>query len=198
MNAWDRFEQLRLPIGLVLLVILGFVLFPRGDADAPAPTPSQVVALPGYGEARPAATPTPTPAPATPIPTVAPRTTPTPVPTPSPPDAPDIAFGGAEVLACRSISGSECNNEVRNLPPNAESFVALVRFSNAQAGDVINAVVDGPSGEISGGGYTLQGGGDGYFYSTFQAGALAAGEYTVTATRNGDPIATTSFTRRGR
>ncbi|MGH2429515.1 MAG: hypothetical protein ACRDGV_11645 [Candidatus Limnocylindria bacterium] len=202
MTIRTRFERLRLPIGLVLLVVLGFVLFPRddGEGSTPAPTASQVIVLPVGGEARPAKTPTPAPTPAfTPIPTVAARASPTPVPTPSAPPVSedDAPFGGAEVLACRSISGSSCDREINNLPPNADSFVALVRFTDARAGDVMNAILDGPSGEISGGGYTLQGGGDGYYYSTFQAGGLPAGEYTVTATRNGTQIATTSFTKRG-
>ena len=43
----------------------------------------------------------------------------------------------------------------------------------------------------------VQGGGDGYYYSEFQAGGLPAGEYTLTATRNGEPVAVTSFTKAG-
>ena len=55
----------------------------------------------------------------------------------------------------------------------------------------------GPAGTIPGGAYTLQGGGDGYYYSTFSAGGLPAGDYTLVATRNGDQIANTVFTRGG-
>jgi len=57
-------------------------------------------------------------------------------------------------------------------------------------------VLSGPV-TISGGPYTLAGGGSGYYYSTFQARGLPEGEYTLTATRNGTAVATTTFTRGG-
>lgn len=44
---------------------------------------------------------------------------------------------------------------------------------------------------------SLQGGGDGYDDSQVQAGGLPAGEYTLTATRNGEPVAVTTFTKAG-
>ena len=195
------FEQLRIPIALVLIVIALFIFLPRDDDSEPAaafatPAPTIVVGEPG-GEVVPSDTPPPA-ATATPIPTIAPAPTATPTATPtSAPTPQPVAQDGfsAEVLACQSISGSTCNGQLGTLPPNAGSFTALVRFTDANAGDAINAVLDGPAGTISGGAYTLQGSGDGYFYSTFSAGNLPAGEYTLTATRNGDPIATTSFAR---
>jgi hypothetical protein len=190
-------EQLRLPAAIVLLVIAGFVFFPRGEQEEAGPTAeptsSIVIGEPG-GEV--VVTPTPAPSP-TPIPTVAPVDTPTPQPTASPTPAPQPDGFTAEILACRSISGSQCNDQLGNLPPNAGSFTALVRFTDVNAGDTMNAILDGPSGTIPGAPYTLQGSGDGYYYSTFTAGGLPAGDYTLTATRNGEPVAVTTFTKAG-
>ena len=189
------FEQLRIPIALILVLIAVFFFLPRGaDSDPTAaqatPTQSIVVGEPGGGVLS-SETPEPT---ATPIPTVVPEPTATPAPTPTP--QPQTADGfGAQVFACQSISGSSCNGQLGTLPPGAGSFTALVTFTDANAGDTINAVLDGPAGTIPGGAYTLQGGGDGYYYSTFSAGGLPAGSYTLVATRNGNQIANTVFTR---
>ena len=57
----------------------------------------------------------------------------------------------------------------------------------------MNAVLSGPVGTLPGGQYTLGGGGDGYYYSTFVVGDLPAGDYVVTATRNGVEVAATGF-----
>lgn len=132
--------------------------------------------------------------PATPVPTVSAAATPSPTGAPTPPPVAADGFF-AEVLACQSISGSSCNGQLGTLPAGAGSFTALVRFSDASAGDTLNAVLDGPAGTIAGGPYTLQGGGDGYYYTTFTAGNLPPGSYTITATRNGAAVATTSFER---
>ena len=189
------FEQLRIPIALILVLIAVFIFLPRGaDSDPTAaqatPTQSIVVGEPGGGVLS-SDTPEPT---AAPIPTVVPEPTATPAPTPTP--QPQTADGfGAQVFACQSISGSSCNGQLGTLPPGAGSFTALVTFTDANAGDTINAVLDGPAGTIPGGAYTLQGGGDGYYYSTFSAGGLPAGSYTLVATRNGNQIANTVFTR---
>jgi hypothetical protein len=102
-----------------------------------------------------------------------------------------------EVLACRSISGSSCNGQLGRLPADAGSFTALVRFTDSNSGDQISTTLDGPSGRIDGFPATLQGGGEGYYYSEFQAGGLPAGEYTLTATRNGQVVAETSFRKSG-
>jgi hypothetical protein len=191
------FARLRWPIAAILVVVAAIALWPRGTEPAQSgtsPAASVVVGELG-GEvlgARPSASPS---AAATPIPTVSPASSPTPVPTPTPATAAD-GFR-AEVLACRSISGDSCNGQLGTLPANAGTFTALVRFTDANAGDEMNATLDGPSGTVGGFPYTLQGGGDGYYYSQFQAGSLAAGEYTLTATRNGEVVATTSFTKAG-
>lgn len=192
------FEQLRLPLAALLVLIAVFVLLPRGSGSEGSATPPPSVVLGELdGEVLP---PTETPAPstaATPIPTLTPLASPTPAPTAATtPVPPDEGFT-AEVLACRSISGSACNDQLGTLRRNAATFIALVRFTDATAGDRIGTILDGPSGTIEGFPYTLQGGGDGYYYSEFQARALPEGEYTLTATRNGEVVATTSFRKAG-
>ena len=186
-------SRYRWPLAAALVVLAVVLLWPRSTGDAlltPSPRPSIVVGDVG-GDV---VSPSPTVA-VTPIPTVSPNATPTAAPTSTPGNA-DDGFA-AEVLACRSISGDRCNEQLGTLRPNAGSFTALVRFSEANAGDVINALLDGPSGRIDGFPYTLQGGGEGYYYSEFQAGGLPAGDYTLTATRNGEVVATTSFRKVG-
>ena len=187
------FEQIRIPIALILVLIAVFIFLPRGDdSDSTVaqatPTQSIVVGEPG-GEVISSGTPVPEPS-ATPIPTVVPE----PASTPQPQTADGF---GAQVFACQSISGSSCNGQLGTLPAGAGSFTALVTFTDANAGDTLNAVLNGPAGTIPGGAYTLQGGGDGYYYSTFSAGGLPAGDYTLVAIRNGDQIANTVFTRGG-
>ena len=183
----------RWPAAAVLLLIALVIFFPRsGDATLTAASPVPSISVGEIGGA--VATPSPSIA-GTPIPTLRPAVTPTAAPTPSPETASN-GFG-AEVLACRSISGDSCNDQLGTLPANAGSFTALVRFSDANAGDEMNATLEGPSGTIGGFPYTLQGGGDGYYYSEFQAGGLPAGDYTLTATRNGEVVATTTFDKGG-
>jgi hypothetical protein len=201
-------EQLRVPLGILVVLVAAFVLLPRGDDDAEAdasPSPAVIAGEPGGEVITPEPEPADTPAP-TPVPTVEPADTPEPTPEPTPDPTPEPAQPSpppaqdgftAEVLACRSISGSTCNGQLGTLPANASTFTALVRFTSANAGDTMNAVLDGPSGRIDGFPYTLQGGGQGYYYSQFQAGGLPAGTYTLTATRNGQPVATTSFAKAG-
>ena len=186
-------SRYRWPLAAALLVLAVVLLWPRSAGDAvltPSPLPSIVVGDIG-GDV---VSPSPTVA-ATPMPTVSPNATPTAPPTATPAAAAD-GFT-AEVLACRSISGDRCNEQLGTLRPNAGSFTALVRFTEANGGDVINALLDGPSGRIDGFPYSLQAGGDGYYYSEFQAGGLPAGDYTLTATRNGEVVATTSFRKVG-
>ena len=188
------FERIRIPAAIVLLAIAAFVFWPRGDAGTAQPSASPassiVIGEPG-GAVLATATPETTP---TPIPTVAPISTPTATPLPTP----ATAGFGAEVLACRSISGSDCNGQLGTLPASAGSFTALVRFTDAAGGDTLNAVLAGPGGTIDGFPYTLQGGGDGHYYTTFTVGSLPGGDYTLTATRNGEAVATTSFRIAGR
>jgi hypothetical protein len=195
----ETLETLRLPAAILLLVIAAFVLFPRGDGGSseatptPVPAASVVAGQPGGEVVTPAPSPTPVPTVA-PTPTPEPTEEPTPEPTPEPSQPPPQPDGfTAEVLACRSISGSTCNDQLGTLPASASSFTALVRFTDADAGDTMNVVLDGPSGRIDGFPYSLQGGGDGYYYSQFQSGGLPGGRYTLTALRTGEPVATTSF-----
>lgn len=189
-----NFEQLRVPLAIVLVLAAALIFWPRGTdgepaADTQSPSPSILVGEPGGAVLQSSAPATPVP-----IPTAAATPAVTPTPTPAAPDQPGFS---AEVLACQSISGDACNGQLGTLPPGAGSFTALVRFTDASAGDTFNAVLIGPSGTIPGGPYTLQGGGDGYYYSTFTAGNLPPGDYTLTAVRNGQEVATTTFTRGG-
>lgn len=193
----ESFDRLRLPLGLglVLMLLVGYVFLQRTQAEstAPSPTASVVVGAAGGGVVTPPpastapATPSlaPTPVP-TAVPTAAPTAAPTPAPTPPP------AFT-AEVMACRRIDGAECIDELDRLRDDDETFVALMLFDDADAGDVLNAILDGPSGPIDGGQYTLQGSGRGYYYTTFVVSGLPGGEYTLTALRNGAPVARTEL-----
>jgi hypothetical protein len=192
-------EWIRWPVAIGLLLIAAFVLFPRGDDDASAdatPTPSVILGEVGGGLITPSPEPSEVPE-ATPMPTLSPAPTPDPTPEVTATPAPQVDGFTAEVLACRSISGSTCNGQLGTLPAGAASFTALVRFTDANAGDAMNAILDGPSGTIAGFPYSLQGGGDGHYYSQFQASGLPAGDYTLTATRNGEPVAVTTFSKAG-
>jgi hypothetical protein len=191
------FEQLRVPVALVLILIAAFVLWPRGGAEqasaGPTPLPSVIVGEPGG-----AVFPSPTPSlPPTPIPTATPAATPAPTPSPTAPAPPPAGNFTAQVLVCRSISGSTCNDQVNNLPPNVDVFTTLVLFTDAIAGDTLNTVVAGPAGTQAGSPYALQGSGDGYFWAQFSSTALPSGDYVVTATRNGVEVATTAFRKVG-
>lgn len=186
----ETFERLRLPIALglgALLLLSGYLLLRRADADSVAvePAASVVVGEPGGGVIgpSPSATPSPTVVPsATPAPT--PRPTATASPTPLP--APDRFT--ADVMACRSIDGSECEGQLRELDAGDDQFVALVLFESAVSGDVINVVLSGPGGSVEGGAYALTGSGRGYYYSTIPVAGLPGGDYTLTALRNGDAV----------
>ena len=191
------FEQLRIPAALVLIIAAVFIFLPRGGDPGSAAATVPAVTGSGPTAGQPGGQVIETP-PATPMPTLTPAGTPertaTPRPTPTPEARGDFE---AEVLACRSISGSSCNGRLGTLPGGASSFTALVRFTGAVSGDAINVLLDGPSGSVAGSPYTLQGGGEGYYYNVFTVSGMPNGEYTVTATRNGNEVATTSFRRGG-
>lgn len=191
------FEQLRIPAALILIIAAIFIFLPRGDDDPTATAGDPAGATATAGQPGGAVTVTP---PSTPLATATvaprPRSTATPRPTP----APTPVAGGnfqAEVLACRMIAGSNCIGQVGTLPARAGTLTALVRFTDAIAGDSIAVTMSGPGGTIAGVPYTLQGGGDGYYYSTFPIGGLPNGQYTLIAARNGTEVAETSF-QRGR
>jgi hypothetical protein len=195
-------EQLRIPAALILIIVAVFIFLPGGDKD-PDPNPTAAGPVAGStataGEPGGAVTETQPP---TPIPTATVAPTPKPTRTPRPtPEATEAAVAGgdfrAEVLACRSIAGASCNGEVAQLPAGAGSLTALVRFTDASAGDAIAVTMSGPGGTIAGGPYTLQGGGDGYYYSTFSLAGMPNGRYSLVATRNGSEVARTSFERGG-
>ncbi len=192
------FEQLRIPAALILIIAAVFIFLPR-DGDDPTRTagdPTDSTATAGQPGGAVTATPPPTPiATATHAPVLGP--TATPEPTPEPTAATAAGNFRAEVLACRVVAGSNCIGRLGTLPARAGSLTALVRFTDAIAGDAIAVTMSGPGGTIAGGPFTLQGGGDGYYYSTFPVGGLPNGEYTLIATRNGNEVASTSF-RRGR
>jgi hypothetical protein len=189
MLSRSQFEALRLPVALVLLVVAGYVLLPRFGADSALTVPTasaspSIVVGDISGVVVPDATATPTPAPtAPPTPTAAPTATPRPA-----------AEAGAELLACRRISGSRCEREIDGLDRNGR-FTALVLFDDARAGDTVEVVLRGPSGPVTGGPYTLDGGGEGYYYATFSAGGLPDGEYTLVALWNGVEVDTLTLER---
>jgi hypothetical protein len=186
------FEQLRIPAALILIITVVFILLPRSGDEQPTATTATpaVLATPTVGQPGGAVI-------ATVAPTPRPTLTQAPTPAPTPTATPVADTFQAEVLACRLVLGSSCVGRLGILPGRASSFTALVRFSDANAGDAISVAMAGPGGTIDGGPYTLQGGGDGYYYSTFTIGGLPDGEYTLIATRNGTEVAQTSF-QRGR
>jgi hypothetical protein len=186
------FEQLRIPAALILIITVVFILLPRSADDEPTATTATPAGLASPTAGQPGGAVIATVAP-TPRPTL--TLAPTPAPTPT--GRPVADNFQAEVLACRLVLGSSCVGRLGVLPARASSFTALVRFSDANAGDAIRVAMAGPGGTIDGGPYTLQGGGDGYYYSTFTIGGLPNGEYTLIATRNGTEVAQTSF-QRGR
>lgn len=195
----ETFERLRIPIviGIALMLLAGYLFLRRADADSGATAPSAtiVVGVPGGGVVPPSASATPT---TTPSPSPTAIITPSPAPSPTVvPTAPPGEEFVANVLACRSISGAECIDELRRLRPNDETFVALVLFDNAVAGDVMNAILDGPSGPVEGGAYALLESGRGWYYSTFAVSGLPNGEYTLTGLRNGEEVARTDLRKTG-
>ncbi len=142
------------------------------------------------GEVLAASTPVPTPT-ATPVATADRTQAPTPVPTPEPPDT-----FSADVQACRDNDGERCRGEFERFPRRAESFTAVVRFEDARAGDTISVTLTGQGVQINGGPFTLEGGGDGYYYSRITYGDIPEGEYVLSALRNGAEVASTTLRQR--
>lgn len=188
------FEQLRIPAALILIIAAVFIFLPRGGDDPTTTAGDGAASTATAGQPGGAVTITPPPTPIATA-TVAPVLGPTATPEPTEADA--RGNFRAEVLACRVIAGDNCIGRLGTLPARAGSLTALVRFTDANAGDAIAVTMSGPGGTLAGGPFTLQGGGDGFYYSTFPVGGLPNGEYTLIATRNGNEVASTSF-RRGR
>lgn len=192
----ETFDRLKLPIalGVALMLVAGYVFIRRAEAEssASAPRPSIVVGVPGGGVVTPMPIPTPQ---ASPSPTATPVATVPPTPTAAPTAVP--ADFVAQVMACRAIDDNRCLEEVDQLRPADEDFVALLLFENARVGDVMNAVLEGPSGTLDGGPYTLPGNGSGWYYSTFAVADLPPGEYTLTGLRNGQPVARIQLSKTG-
>jgi hypothetical protein len=191
----STFEQIRVPLAVLLLAIAFILFWPRATSEQPQlalaePSSSIVV-----GEAGGIVLAAPTPTPAPPTPTAEPTPEPTPTPAPPTPEPPDTFT--ASVLACRDISGSRCHGELDSLPRRSNEFTALVTFEDARAGDTINVAFTGEGVRIDGGPFTLSGGGDGYYYSRITFGDLPRGEFTLTATRNGEPVASLILRRGG-
>lgn len=193
------FEQLRLPAALILVIVAAFVFMPRdGGPASTAATADGAASAPAAGQPGGAVTSSGTPPAATPVPTLTPAEEAAASRSPDATPEPEADDGfTAEVLACRSISGSDCNGQLGTLQAGAATFTALVRFTDATAGDVISVTVSGEGGTIAGGPYTLGGSGDGYYYANVNVGGLPGGDYDLIATRNGEEVATTTFRRGG-
>ena len=170
------------PVPTAVVGEVGGAVRSSGPITGPAPEGPSSGGSPSEGES-PTSEPTPEP-------TAEPTPVPTPVPTPPPAQADGFT---AVVRACESISASTCNGEYGTMPAGRATFTALVTFTDANQGDRISVTLVGPGGTIAGAPYTLQGSGDGYYYSTFQAGNLPAGTYTLSASRNGAEVAVTTF-----
>ena len=97
------------------------------------------------------------------------------------------------MLACRDIDGSRCRGRFERFPRRGDSFTALVLFEDARAGDTISVTLSGPGVQIDGGPFTLQGGGDGYYYSEITYGDLPDGEFILAALRNGVEVASVTL-----
>ena len=134
--------------------------------DNAPPTPSAsasgIVVGEPEGEAFPVETPSPAPTGTLP-------------PTPSPAIAPAADGFNALVAACALVADGTCQGQLNSLD-GATRFVALVSFSAANRGDIIEAVLEGPSGPLRTGPYALQGSGAGYYYAEFSLPSLAPGK----------------------
>lgn len=185
---------------MVVVAALALARMDRGAGNAEA-SPSLVVGVPG-GEiitSSPTDGPSFTPAPSftpRPTPTAEPSSAaPTPSPTPVPPPQPEFF---ATIVACEANSGPDCIGEMDRIGSNDESFVALMTFDGGVAGDVLNAFLTGNGQTIEAGSYTLPAGGRGYYYATLFVGDLPRGEYTLSAIRNGEVVASRELRRGGR
>lgn len=174
----------------IVLVGLGYVASRLLGGSSEPDTPSGFIGAGGAvietATATTASSATPTHEPLT-TPTPVPLPSPTPAPTEAPPPDPFAGGFSAEVFACRSISGDRCRDQL-DAVKSGGSFTALMRFENISPGDQVAITLTGPA-TYGGAPYTMQGGGDGYYYSEFALGGAPGGEYALVATRNGAQVA---------
>jgi hypothetical protein len=195
---------------LVGLLVAGLIvgslvnLLTRGPRAEVDPSPSQVVIGQAQGVALPV---TPGAVPATPAPpsateptastgtslTTSSEPTPSATPSPTPSDveaSKDDGFS-ADVVVCSSVSGSTCHGQTTTISSGAATLWLMVVFRDAARGDHIGMGLSGPGGSRDGGSYAVNGG-DGRAWAEV-SGHLEPGQYTVTATRNGDAVAQSSL-----
>jgi hypothetical protein len=120
----------------------------------------------------------------------------TPIPPRSPPTPAPEAFL-ASVHVCSSVDDDGCVDEMRRVR-REEVVVLVIVVENAAIGDTVGFEVSGPAGTTNAGSVTFGFAGDGFAYVEYAIGDLANGQYIVTATRNGAPVASTDFVKRGR
>ena len=89
-----------------------------------------------------------------------------------------------------------CNDQLGTLPADAGAFTALVRFTDASAGDQLNAIAHRTGGHDRRLPVHAAGRRERLLLHQLQTSNLPAGDYTLTATRNGDEVATTTFRAR--
>ena len=168
----------------------------RGLTGGLPSTPSATPSSTASATARPtstAATPSP---PATPSPTTPTPATPTPRPTTPRPTTPPPETFTASVEICREVVNGECLGRVTSVRPGDEWVVLFARLDGASEGDVIGFDISGAE-TFHAGSVTLPGGGSGIAYVELYTRDLSRGDYTVTLTRNGEPVASTRFEKRG-
>jgi hypothetical protein len=175
-------------LGLGILALLGGAIlggvFDGGVADA-SPTPTASVSTP---------TPEPSLAPSASASSAPSISAPSVAPTPTPVPAPDGFIARAE--ACdEQPTDSTCDSSGAT---NDGHVWILVSFRHGQATDVIGVSIRDESGSVvDQGSFPLNFCGastDCAGYTYFEFSNLADGDYDVVATRNGDEVATTTFT----
>ena len=202
---------------LAVLAVLFFVVFGGDDTRSPGeqsaggggPVASTPLGTASGDPEGATSSPTESEAPSrAPVPLTQPTSSPTPRPTasstpeqtlppPPTPVPPPTGEFSASVHVCRALNEGECDGEIRRVNRGQRSVVLLVLLANASAGDVIGLQVSGPDGSFDAGSVVLQGGGDGYAFIELGTDGLASGDYVVVATRNGSPVASTDFVKRG-
>ncbi|MFN2484405.1 MAG: hypothetical protein ABR509_05640 [Candidatus Limnocylindria bacterium] len=160
-----------------------------GLASASTPPATQIAGR----SRRPLTQPEPSPT-GTAAPTATARVTP--IQRPSPPTPPPEAFL-ASVHVCGSVDGDGCVDELRRVGRHDDVVVLVVVVENAGVADTVGFQVSGPGGTADAGSVTLGFAGGGFAFVEYPTRDLHNGQYIVTATRNGAPVATADFVKRG-